>query len=127
MAVVSTRPGIIVKLPVKFPARVTVGAGLSLTKTGADYHFELTGGGGGGGGTLEGDAWVWQVKMALASIGQLTAVDAAVSADPTTTINIAWTVGARTESGDFLWTFIEGIIGTTNTNTAYTLAPSMSL
>lgn len=127
MAVVSTRPGIVVKLSVKFPARVTVGAGLSLTKIGADYHFELTSSGGGGGSTLEGTAWVWQVKMALASIGQLTAVDAAVSADPTTTINIAWTVGARTESGDFLYTFIEGIIGTSNATTTYNLAPTMTL
>jgi hypothetical protein len=117
MAVVSTRPGIIVKVPVKFPARVTVTPPLTLTKSGADYTF-----GADTSAILGGDVWVWQLHVALHSIGQFFNVNDEVPGDPSSTIHILWNRGARTEYGDTLSDFIESKIGTSNTTTAYALA-----
>ena len=117
MSIASTRPGIVVRVDVKFPARVQVTSPLTLTKTGADYVF-----GADTSAILGGAVWVWQLHVALASIGQFFNVDNVVPADPSATIYILWNRGARTAYGDTLSDFIETKIGTSNTQTAYTLA-----
>lgn len=77
---------------------------------------------------LGGTCWVWQLKMALQSSGDLHAVDAAVPADVTDQINIIWTNGWRTEQGDLLSAFVQTTLGKTDPRmtTLYALAAEMT-
>lgn len=57
----------------------------------------------------------WRVRRALAatSAATLTAVAAAVPADPTDPVNIAWNCGAPVDVGSVLYVFIQSTLGWT--------------
>lgn len=123
MAVVSTRPGIKVRVPVKFPANVTVQSPLILTRTGANYDFSLNVAAITGGGIN-----VWQLRCALKGTGNFFAVDTAIPVDPGERIYEAWNSGGKTTAvGDDLYDAIVLIIGSTATNTAYANATAITL
>jgi hypothetical protein len=123
MPVVSTRPGIKVRVPVKFPARVTVQSPLILTQTGATYEFSLD-----AAAVTGGDITVWQLRCALGLAGNFFAVDAAIPVDPGGRIYEAWTSGGlHTSSGDDLYDAIVLIIGAPATIAAYASAEAITL
>lgn len=123
MPVVSTRPGIKVRVPVKFPARVTVQSPLILTKTGANYEFSLDVAAITGGGVT-----VWQLRSALKVAGNFFAVDTAIPVDPGERIYEAWISGGlRTSSGDDLYAMIASIIGAPAADAAYANATAITL
>lgn len=123
MAVVSTRPGIKVRVPVKFPARVTVQSPLILTQTGANYDFSLDVASITGGGIT-----VWQVRAALKAAGNFFAVDTAIPVDPGERIYEAWNSGGlKTQSGDDLYDAIVLAIGAPAADAAYANAVAITL
>lgn len=123
MAVVSTRPGIKVRVPVKFPANVTVQSPLILTRTGANYEFSLD-----VDAILGGGVTVWQLRCALGLAGDFFAVDAAITVDPGERIYEAWNSGGlRTSSGDDLYDVIVLILGAAATDAAYASATAITL
>lgn len=123
MPVVSTRPGIKIRVPVKFPARVTVQSPLILDIVGAAYEFSLdidaiTGGG----------ITVWQLRAALKSNGDFFTVEAAIPVDPGERIYEAWNSGGtRTAVNDDLYDAIVLAVGSTAANAAYSDATSITL
>lgn len=106
MATVTTRPGIKVKFGVKYPAKIVAVAPLSATLSGGVWTLTWS-----STDVLGGTCWVWQLKKALANAGQLLNVEIVVPADPSSSTNILWTVGARTSQGDTLSNFIKATLG----------------
>lgn len=123
MSVVSTRPGIKIRVPVRFPAHVTAQPPLILTVVGRNYDFSLdvdaiTGGG----------ITVWQLRAALKSNGYFFTVNAAIPVDPGERIYEAWLSGGiRTAVNDDLYDTIVLAIGSTAANAAYSTATSITL
>ncbi len=123
MPVVSTRPGIKVRVPVKFPARITVQSPLILTQTGANYDFSLNVAAITGGGIT-----VWQLRVALKAAGNFYIVDTAIPVDPGERIYEAWNSGGlRTAPGDDLYNMIALIIGGPAATAAYANATAITL
>jgi len=123
MPVVSTRPGIKIRVPVKFPARVTVQSPLILTQTGANYDFSLNVAAITGGGIT-----VWQLRVALKAAGNFYAVDTAITVDPGERIYEAWnTGGLRTAVNDDLYNTLVSIIGAPAAAAAYANAAAITL
>jgi len=106
MTTLTGRPGIKVKFGVKFPAKVVAVAPLHATMSGGVLTLSWS-----GTDILGGDCWVWQIKRALVDFGVFYAVDTAVPADPSATVAIVWSCGARTGLGDTLSAFIKTALG----------------
>lgn len=79
------------------------------------------------GGPNGGAVFVWQLKMALASLSQITAVNAAIPSGIGDTVHIAWNNGVWTSEGDALSVAIDAAIGSSLRHSAYVAAQSMSL
>lgn len=109
MPSITTRPGIKVKFGVKYPAKIVAIPPLTATLSGGTWTIGID-----TAGIIGGDCWIWQLKRSLVDSGQLHNVDAAISADPSSTIAIAWGNGARTQIGDVLSNFIKSILGWTD-------------
>lgn len=78
-------------------------------------------------GTTISGVYVWQLKMALSSAGNLVTVDNAIQANINNTPHIIWANGSTTSYGDTLSDAIEAVIGASATQTAYTNAASQSI
>lgn len=125
MSVVSTRPGIKVRVPIKFPARVTAQSPLILNKTGANYDFSLD-----VPAVLGGDITVWQLRCALKANGDFFTVDnhASFAVNPGERVYEAWVSGGlRTSTGDDLYDAVVLAIGSTAANAAYADATAITL
>ena len=118
-------PTIKARVPVKFPAQVTVQSPLILTKTGANYDFSID-----AGARLGGEISVFQLRVALKTNGKFFDVDnhASFAVDPGGLIYEAWTNGGiRTSSGDDLYDAVVLAIGSAATDAAYALAEEITL
>jgi hypothetical protein len=121
MTSVSVRPGIVIRVPVKFPASVTATSPLIVTRVGANYNFAID-----GASVLIGDCFVWQLKMALASLGTIAAAASSIPTDPGNTVKILWENLPKTSSGDLLHGHLVTVLGAASANAAYALAPSLA-
>ena len=108
MTTLTGRPGIKVKFGVKFPAKVVAVAPLHATMSGGVLTLSWS-----GTDILGGDCWVWQIKRALVDFGVFYDVDTAVPADPSETVAIVWSSGARPGMGDTPYAFIKTAPGWT--------------
>jgi hypothetical protein len=124
MPTVTTRPTIKVRVPVKFPAQITVQSPLVLTKTGAVYDISLN-----TVALLGGGVFVWQVKCALKNAGHFYIVEATLAVDPGSPVYEAWSAagGIKTSYGDDFSDMIVNAIGTAATQAAYAAATAITL
>lgn len=109
MSITSARPGVKVRVGIKYPSQVVAVAPLYASMSGGVLTLTFS-----DADILGGDCWVWQLKKALANVGSLLTVDINIPADPSQSINILWTVGARTTLGDTLSNFIKSTLGWTD-------------
>ena len=118
-------PTIKVRVPVKFPAQVTVQSPLVLTITGAVYEFSIN-----SSALLGGAVSVFQLRVALKTNGKFFDVDnhASFAVDPGGLIYEAWTSGGKyTSVGDDLYDAVVLAIGSAATDAAYALAEAITL
>jgi len=106
MAIMSTRPGVKVKVGVKYPSRIEAATPLSATLSGGVWRlsFDST-------SVLAGTCWLWQIKYGLLDYGIFSTVEAGIPAATATRLNVMWTNGARSEVGDTLSNFIRDSMG----------------
>ena len=110
MAIVSTRPGIIVRFPVRFPARVTASAPLVLTQTGAAYalSIDLT--------ALANslpslELHVAQVIAQLVALGSFDTIANVMPPSPVAPETVIWNRGGVTQPTGPLMTLIFSTLG----------------
>lgn len=109
MAIMSSRPGIKVKVGVKYPAKIVAISPLTATLSGGTWTFTVD-----TEGLIGGTCWVWQIKYGLLDFGVYDTVEAGIPPATNTRLNVMWTNGGRTEYGDTLSSLIKTQTGWDN-------------